>query len=382
MPSTVYTVDNVPETRAWIYELNAGDAVKQCQMLGITPAGTLEENRKILVDYHHRQTTTPNLAAGSSQTNTELAQEKLPKTHSDDHTVQNPNDKNETDTPATVSSDGATGLTPLQVAKLIQDTAIAVGAQFSAHLSRPVSQTEQPPAGMDTLKQLAQRVPITSGSNDGTLVQFLIGVSRVAKLGLTSDIHVLLAFLPRTNGQLRSLWENAIADHTPPAKVVSDTVALFFPPQMAHAMVSRMVYRPQRTDESLGDFVENIRDTAQLLLPSITEQELLETTLIGLNPTTRAALSGFPPPMNLNQLRNLIPRVSTINQLHSPVASSSREDSARQSTYQSGRYGRYFPSGNRRPDNVAPERRERNPNGHADERTRRYRNPENNQGGR
>jgi len=51
MTSQTYSLSELPAGSSWIYRLDANDAITQCQILNLTPASTLAENRKILSDY-------------------------------------------------------------------------------------------------------------------------------------------------------------------------------------------------------------------------------------------------------------------------------------------------------------------------------------------
>lgn len=216
---------------------------------------------------------------------------------------------------------------------IIQATAVAVATQVATTMAQcqqsippPTSQT--PP---HILSSLLSNLPTTSGSDSGVLVHFLTSVGKFADMGLTTPHNLIVGCLPQTTGQLRSLWSQAISDRTPLDVLIKDILDFFIPGQLRHSLVAKMVYRAQKDSEPLPEFVESIQECAVLLAPHLSDSDLLEVAVNGLNAATRANLAVFPSPASLSDLLSLVPRLQVVHNLHGRVPSPALSHPARSS---------------------------------------------------
>lgn len=203
-----------------------------------------------------------------------------------------------------------------QWASLIQATATAVGAQMAA-----VLQANQPPprsvgdGGNRVLADLVKSVPETSGSDSIALVRFLASIQRIADLSLGDQDSLLLSLLNKTSGQLRSLWIRAVTNRIPIGELIPTLLNFFVPSQLRHSLVTQLVYRAQAVNESIPEYVTDLQLFASLLLPDLSERDILDAAMHGLHPATRARLAGLPTPAVLEDLLALSPRLELIRQL-------------------------------------------------------------------
>lgn len=207
-----------------------------------------------------------------------------------------------------------------QWAQIIQATATAVGTQMAAVFRDCQPQTPiYGNGGSRVLADLLRTVPETSGSDAVKLVQFLAMVQRIAGLNLGDQDNLLLSLLGKTTGQLHSLWIRAVATRVPVLELVHELLNYFVPLQLRHSLVTQLVFRAQASRESIPEYVADIQSFASLLLPHLTERDVLEAALHGLNPATRARMAGLPSPSTLDALLQLAPRIELVRQLELPV---------------------------------------------------------------
>lgn len=331
MPSTVYELENAPSGTSWVYTLNAEDAILQCRIFGVEPADKLEENRSILSNFI---TTRRNKLVATRQ----LPQSPvtLPLESSDSPTLG----ATEQCMPGQTMHVPQGDLNPTSAFpwhQLVQDTALAVGQQMASALSGMGSQSTPKSASSKVLEGLLTALAITSGADAVPLIHFLVRVRRAERMALVAPDAFMVAVLPRTKGQLRTLWAEAVASRSSLADLQLRVLDFFVPTQLRHSVISQMVYRAQRSNEALPEFIEDLRDCAALLLPFAAEAEILDVVINGLNPETRACLAGFPVPTTLQQLLALSPRIKLVQNLqHQGPPPASHVGSSRVQAFPSG----------------------------------------------
>lgn len=197
--------------------------------------------------------------------------------------------------------------------QLIQDTAVAVGAQMAAALAQ-----HQPPIRASAThmhpmqRDLISTVQVASGADTVALVRFLAEVKSISNLQLGDEDALLIALLGKTSGQLRTLWTQAVADRMPLSSVVSQLLEFFVPEQMRLTLASQLVYRSQRESESIPEYLDDVHTMSQLIMPHITEQQLVDSVINGLHPTVRARMAALPSPRSLQELQALGPRLELV----------------------------------------------------------------------
>lgn len=269
-----------PPGTSWVRELNAAQAIAQCNKWGLTPASTLEANRVLLRD--HIKTT-----CGS--------QPGTPTNETPNITLQPP-------TPQDTVQPEWVGM--------VQATAEAVGRQVALALGRHGA--DQHGSSPLVVRDLAGAAPHCNGTDALTLLKFLKVARQMVQLQLAANKQILIALLSKTAGQLRAMWTEAILYDTPVNKVVQDIVNTFLPDRARQQLLTQSVYRLQGANESLADFVMEIREAADILLPP--GFDMLDIILTGINAPTRARMAGFPAPTQVSDLLSLIPRLEVIRQ--------------------------------------------------------------------
>lgn len=172
--------------------------------------------------------------------------------------------------------------------------------------------------GSRALGDLIRSVTETSGSDSVALVRFLASVQRIADLNVGDQDSLLLMVLSKTAGQLRTLWTRAITNRMPIGELIPNLLNFFVPPQLRHSLVTKLVYRAQNVTESIPEYVTDLQLFASLLLPGLPERDILDAAMHGLHPATRARIAGLPPPITLEDLLALAPRLELVRQLEPP----------------------------------------------------------------
>lgn len=363
MPSKIYHPGSLPSGTSWVYLLNASDAVTQCQIFGLQSEPTLARNRIILSEFLNQlqlnggtqplpENNRPDIDfdgrpdgpppdgvqlveftdTHTPQTNsTTVASSDLTVTPAPSIPVSLPlpslaiSSVNTTSTSAHGCISHTSVPHPTSISPSWQDvvhaTAIAVGQQVASAMAQ--ARVSSPPSSSSTpqvVSELLRTLPVISGDDSDQLLSFLVQVRKIEQLKLTSSENLVISILPHTAGQLRTFWSQAIADRTSIFDLIASLLNFFAPHQLRHSMISKLVYRPQGSQETLPEFVEKLRDYATLLLPDLGDRELLDIALNGLNRHTRAHLAGLPIPTSLQDLLTLAPRIEVVRNLERGTA--------------------------------------------------------------
>lgn len=296
-----FSWDDRPLTISWIDELDGPLAIQQCAAWNILPAETLEQNKVILkrhmsgalsrLDY----TNAPN----------------VPNTRAMSYTRNADNAPNlDLETPPSTPSNN---LTPhREWLHIIQATAEAVGTQIAAALrtNQPLITTNNNGNLPRVLLDMVDELPVCSGGEAHKLLDFLIGCHKLLDLELADNRQLLIALLPKTSGQVRTQWVEAISQNTVVSQVCQDVVGLFLPDRAKQQLITETIFRMQEPQESLSEFITSIQDAARVLFPE--GGDLLDTILTGINANTRARLAGFRAPESVEQLLQLVPHTEVI----------------------------------------------------------------------
>lgn len=275
--------DDKPTGIAWVNGLGASQAIAQCAKWGLVPAPTLEENRVTLKNVIKLASSRPSAGLVGDGKSSEGA-----------------------------SEDRA------QWMRIVQTTAQEVGQQVALALAGRDRgrQTEAvaitPPPRV--VQDLATTAPTCTGADAPSLLTFMKIHQQAVSLRLATDQQVMAAFLAKTAGQLRAVWVEALQRDTPADQLITQIVNVFLPDRARQQLISRAIYRPQGLAEPLPDFVMDVRDSARILMPEVSD--LLEIVLTGINADTRATMAGFPSPANIEELLALGPRLEVVRQMN------------------------------------------------------------------
>lgn len=353
MPSKIFRPEDIPKGTEWVYKLNAGDAITQCRILGLESASTLSGNRVVLGEFvsklkvnggdddppcnHYPEAHFG--ADGQENGNLGKIDERFENTAPVLDTVVNPAGTDQvlnarvpvsTLTAAPTPNTGSPSSSEPSWRDLIQATATAVGTSIAQAIAQSAGSRSASQA-MDSLQSnncpkvlsdMITGVSQASGSDPKSLIMFLIQVQKLNNLHLANEFAVIVALLPRTLGQLRTTWAQAIAEKISLSTLIGQVLNYFVPHRLRHSLITELVFRKQRGNESIADFVTDLQDVSTLIMSDISPSELLEVVLTGMNEHTRAHLSGFPAPTCIQDLLAMAPRIEVMRRLASPSATS------------------------------------------------------------
>lgn len=318
-----FQLNELPPGVSWVRKLNASEAVEQCKIVGIQPEPTLEANRVLLRNFLEKFACGG--AAGALPADdspwgsvvADLPRDGVPKA-AEIASVAEDHGLHQTQQPCAGAAVGAGSSPSLsqQWQRMVAETAAAVGASVAQALGHHRAESPGPAAvgnSSRVLQDLVSRIPLTNGSDPRKLVEFLVQVEKAQQLRLADPHSLVLFILPRTAGQLRVAWTRAISEGLQIQEVTRSVLEFFVPHRLRHSLASDLIYRTQRQDEPLLDFLSEVQDSAALLVPDLSGQDLLETALTGINQSTRSRLAGFQPPTSIEDLVALAPRVEIIS---------------------------------------------------------------------
>jgi hypothetical protein len=336
-----------PQGVSWVDKLNSSQAISQCVHWNLEPALTLEANRVVLKNHIKSGTSielNTNMRGHSSKTDTPTSESELQNVQ-----AQHVEQEHLANTNSTIAAP-QTG----DWMAIVQATAAAIGENIATAIAGRRNQPEREsgarPEPPRAFYDLVAALPICSGSDSHKLLEFLIGIQQIFELELADEKQMRVAILPKTNGQLRTIWASSITDGITRAGLMNKIAETFLPDRAKQQLIREAVYRVQKHNESLSDFITSVQSAAKILLQP--NAELLDTILTGMNSANRACLAGFPAPTSVDELLHLVPRLEVIMKMDrsTPQAEPCSNNRQTQSSqYRAPWQGRY-PRGN----NYAP----------------------------
>lgn len=305
----IYALDNIPRTTSWARQLDAREAIQQCEAWGIPPADTLEQNRCILrrfiKDHHPDLKDAPGSDQDDNPTNTNL--------FDNDNISVNDNVVNNAPDPSVGPTLPQALLPPPPLAELVQSfqqTTINSISHTVTSLVRELmplsSRTEHavvPPYLMEMFKEL----PKTNGASLDRTIFFFKQVGRIVALNLASEKLVILNAAPYTTDRLRDFWMEMVAIDAPWDHLLENWRRAFMTPDVLREYQTRYVYRRQRDGEGLAEFVREVQAYFKILSPATSEEEIFNTVFRGINPETRTTFAGLRPIESLEDLVKMAP---------------------------------------------------------------------------
>jgi hypothetical protein len=345
----IYKLEEIPETVSWIRELSSTQAVEQCNMWGLEPENTLEENRVLLKqfvkDYKKNQlestltkqqsltgphitapvtpntvtTTTTTSIANPATTTSTLSLERpitttLPSAQMSSSTVTDPlvtptpltNPQQALNPTFNLDPNLQTLVQALQTMTLnaVANTACTITSQIkSLTSSKPSEDIQCPPYVRDLLKEL----PKTSGDDPHQTLKFLKELHKIIETKLVPEKVIILNVVPYTQNRLREFWMTVISQNLNWEQLLNNVRQTFFTPHILRDMQNRYLYRPQNHHESLADYVRDIQILFAILFPSAQETEIFQTIFQGINQQTRTTFAGLKPINSIQDLMDIAP---------------------------------------------------------------------------
>lgn len=134
---------------------------------------------------------------------------------------------------------------------MIREAANIIGQQILRALND--GQPSEPTCGVSqgnfrTLNALVSALPNCTAAAPGQLLDFLIGLQEIQNLRLAPDKDVLLAVLPKTKDQLRTLWATTISESTMLDVVTETVIGHFLTDRIKTVLIAGAVYWVQASN--------------------------------------------------------------------------------------------------------------------------------------
>lgn len=331
----IYGLNDVPETITWINALTAQQAVAQCSAWNISSAPTLEENRIILKSFvrtHNEENLQhddpPNLNDQSPATNAERAVTTQTETTTFS-AVTTTTTTLTTATPLTKTTmTTATPYSPTPILdpnvqaliQSLQTMTLNAVAQTASTLTEQIksiqSQSQSESTNCPTyVRELLKELPRISGADTRELVSFLKKLHQIMQLNLVKDKYIILNIVPYTTNRFREFWMTAIAQNLTWSQTLDSIRENFFTSDTLRELQNQNLYRRQRQQEHLADFVKDIQTLHTILSPNTLEPEVFQTIFRGINQQTRTTFAGLKPINSIQDLLDVAPlSTSLLNQ--------------------------------------------------------------------
>lgn len=284
-----YSLENIPNQTSWIHELTAPEALAQCEAWEIPSKETLAENRELLKHFvkNAAKSANKNVAA----TNTKAEQNAV---------------------------DAPTGTEVPDVAQMLQQmhresmkitmdaitqvvSTIGAGNQSS---SKRMNQT--------IISELLREIRPNEGNSPARNVYFLMTIDDILESQPGLEHEILSQILPYTRDQVRKFWQSLGSEKATWPEIVAKFIAKFFGIDDLRMVKEKFLFRAQRANEDLEEYVSNIRRAFKILAPNTPPGEIFETIFLKISTETRTSLNSVGVIKTIEELIQAAPRADTI----------------------------------------------------------------------
>lgn len=282
-----YTKDNIPTQTSWIHDLNAAEAISQCEAWDIPSKETLAENRELLKQFI-----------------------KKSQSHASKSTTNNNTEQN---TGVTV-----TGTEAPNVAQMLQQMhreSMQITMDAISQVVGALSASTQPSSSkiqQSIISELLREIRPNEGSNPARNVYFLMTIDSILESQPGHEHEIIPQILPYTRDQVRKFWQGLGTEKATWPEIVAKFRTKFFSIDDLRQMKEKFLYRAQRTNEDLEEYVANIRRAFKLLAPNTPTTEIFETVFLKISTETRTSLNSVGIIKTLDDLIQAAPRADTI----------------------------------------------------------------------
>jgi hypothetical protein len=155
------------------------------------------------------------------------------------------------------------------------------------------------------IQQLLKGQPILAGDNFDSVLQFLKLLLRI-KVHSTvlsiSDIQILQILYPFACGTLSDRVLEGISTGLSLQTFHSRILDFFFPPGAKSSLEQQYYFRVQRHDDSLSDYISDVKLCAEVLCLQHSESSIVKTIVDGFSPRVRSYMSFAQRPTTFHEL--------------------------------------------------------------------------------
>lgn len=302
-----YKLDEIPEGTSWIKNLKKPEAIEQCREWQITPGETVEECRVSLRQFvvtHNQAGATSSDSNDDDRIEGKLVHDRQPTS------VQGADLKGvEAKLVETNMSELLRGMHKITMDAVAQTArALASELNLGGKMDTREENTYLAPYIRDMIKEL----PKCQGLDTEHTLAFLTQISKIVELNVAPEKVIILNTLANTQHRLREFWLTMVSDNADWTQLLYCYAQTFFTPDSLRNTQSRFLYRHQRYNESLLDYVKDIQMKFKILSPKSNELEIFQTIFRGINSQTRNTFAGLRPILSLQDLIEIAPITASI----------------------------------------------------------------------
>jgi hypothetical protein len=155
------------------------------------------------------------------------------------------------------------------------------------------------------LEPILRTLPVVDGSDLEGLLNFFANVLKMDRMNGAGRGNLIPILMPYCQGTLGAILNGVVGRGGTLKDFHEEALGFYLPGRIRQQLIAERVYRLQRDDESLAQFVGSVRKTAEVLRLPLNDQDLFQAIMEGLSPLERGRLAMSPRPTNLRELENL-----------------------------------------------------------------------------
>lgn len=186
--------------------------------------------------------------------------------------------------------------------KLADQPVVVPEPQFSLSYARLAHPAEK----------ILRALPICDGFDVDKLLALLKGSVKLIKSFCDLRSNILSLLIPQTSGSLNSCLIRHLGATNSFDDFHAEVIELFIPVRQLTHLKQNLYYRCQGADESLPNYIVDIREAAAVLRLPDSEGDIVETILDGISPRVRSALVFCEKAKTFAELDRLCSRVMNV----------------------------------------------------------------------
>lgn len=145
--------------------------------------------------------------------------------------------------------------------------------------------------------------PFTNGLDENKLLQFVKTMLKLKRVTQLTDQQILAISIPYTSDPLTSVIRQT--SQTSLSHVHRQLLTYFIPRNRLESLRTEMVHRPQEFTEQFSMYISGIKEGSELLLCNLSESELVENIVLGMNPQERSRVTLLGTPRSFEDLEKM-----------------------------------------------------------------------------
>lgn len=310
----IYGLDKIPIHTSYLINLDKDEAIQQCIAWNIAPQDTLEKNRALLrafikarkLNVVHSAKTEPGSGEGDSLTSSDDEtpnkhdQEMKMSTNKTEASASRPPDQNRAEVYDLIKAMHSESM------KMTMETVQQVVGALSAQ------QATTNKYNSSILSELLREIRPNGGTDPIQNIKFLLKVDSILESVPNTEGEVIPQILPYTKGKVREFWQKLGKQEMPWAQIISDFLIKFFTPDSIRQVKEEFLFRPQRQNEGLEDYVTSVRRSFKILSPDSAEPEIFQTIFYKITTETRTSLNSVGVMRSLKDIIDAAPAADAI----------------------------------------------------------------------